>query len=133
MSFTELLVHALLIAHPDPTTSPDATGQLFVDATGQPVGDATIDQASDLTDWGMATQVRGRVSERTARWPDGPGAGAELVDTRIYLEPGIEIRELDKIRRVDTQQAYQAVFVNAISGGPGTAGHIEVQARRIPL
>jgi hypothetical protein len=133
MSFTELLVHSLLIAHPDPATSPDETGQLFVDATGQPVGDATVDEETDLTDWTLATAVRGRVSERTARWPDGPGAGAQLVDTRIYLEPETAIRELDKIRRVDTQQAYQAVFVNAISGGPGTAGHIEVQARRIPL
>lgn len=133
MSFTELLVHSLLIAHPNPATTPDSTGQLFVDATGQPVGDATVDEESDLTDWTLATQVRGRVSERTAKWPDGPGAGAQLVDTRIYLEPETAIRELDKIRRVDTQQAYQAVFVNAISGGPGTPGHIEVQARRIPL
>lgn len=131
MSFTELLVHSLLVLHPDPTTSPDATGQLFVDATGQPVGDATIDDPAG--NWANAVAVRGRVSERTAKWPDGPGAGAQLVDTRIYLEPETAVRELDKVRSVDTSQTYQVVFVNAISGGPGTRGHIEVQARRIPL
>ena len=128
-----MLSHPLLLAHPDPTTSPDETGQLFVDATGQPVGDATIDDPNDLTNWDDATALRGRVMERTARWPDGPGAGAQLVDTKIFIEDGIAVRELDKIRRVDTGQAYQVVFVHAITAGRGAPGHIELQARRIPL
>jgi len=133
MSFTQLLIDRLLIAHPDPATSPDATGQLFVNATGQPVGDATIDEASDLTDWATATEVNGRVEERSARWPDGPGAGAQIVDTKIWLEDAVAIRELDKVRLVSTGQAYQVVFVDPVRGGPGTFGHKMAQARRIPL
>lgn len=129
------LAHRLLIAHPLPTTSPDATGQLFTDATGQPIGDAT----TVVTDWdnieGATTEVRAYVEERTAKWPDGPGAGAELVDTRIWIEPGAEIRELDQMKWLDTGQAYQAVFVHTVSiAGVGyAAGLIAVQARRIPL
>jgi hypothetical protein len=133
VSFADMLTHPLLIAHPDPATSADSTGQLFVDATGQPVGDATIDQLSDLTDWSQATQVRARIEERSARWPNGPGAGAELVDTKIWVENGTEVRELDKVRRDDTGQAYQVVFVDPIPAGRGVPGHIRLQARRIPL
>jgi len=133
VSFSDMLTHDLLIAHPDPTTSPDSTGQLFVDDTGQPVGDATIDQVSDLTNWDAATQFRGRVEERSARWPNGPGAGAELVDTKIWVELGTAVRELDKVRLVDNGQAYQIVFVDPIIAGRGVPGHLRLQARRIPL
>lgn len=128
-----MLIDELLIAHPDPTTSPDATGQHFNDETGQPVGDATIDQVSDLTDWTQAAHVRGRVEERSARWPDGPGAGAQLVDTKIWVELGTQVRELDKIRLVKNGQAYQVVFVDPVVAGRGAAGHLRLQARRIPL
>ena len=130
MSYFDRLVHTLLIAHPEPDTTPDSTGQLFTDETGQPIGDATVDEAID---WTNAAQVPGLVQERTARWPEGPGAGPELVNTLIFLEFGTAIRELDKLKRIDADppQVYQAVFVNQLAYG--RTPHIEVQARRIPL
>jgi hypothetical protein len=129
MSYSELLTHTLLVAHPNPATTADQTGQLFTDATGQPIGDATVDED---VDWMFAVEVPGLVQERTARWPEGPGAGPELVNTTIFLEAGVQVRELDKIKRtdIDPEQVYQAVFV---SDAAGQGHHTEVIARRIPL
>lgn len=134
MSFGDRLRHTILIAHPDPTASPDGTGQLIVDATGQPVGDSTAISTLVLTDWEGATASRALVQERTAHWPDGPGAGSELVDTMIFLPVATTIRELDKVKRTDVspEQVYQVTFVDRFSGyGPGD--HIEARARRLPL
>lgn len=127
MSFHDLLHHTLLVKHPAPDTTPDSTGQLYVDATGQPVGDATIE-----TDWSDAAETEGLVQELSARWPEGPGAGPELVDTRIYLPIGVAVRELDKLKRTDSdpEQVYQAVFVHDAAG---QGHHLEIEARRIPL
>lgn len=128
MSFADLLIHDLLIKSPDPESSPDPTGQLFYDETGQPIGDTTV--ATD--DWSTAVSTRGLVQEQSAKWPEGPGAGPELVDTRIYLFPDVVVLELDKIKRtdVDPEQIYQAVFVHDAAG---VGHHTEVEARRIPL
>jgi len=129
MSFHDRLVHQLLVKHPAPDTTADSTGQLFVDETGQPIGDsqAATDEFVD------ATPTRGLIQEMSAKWPEGAGAGPELVDTRIYLEFGTSVRELDKIQRVDVDpmQAYQVVYVNPDVGGAGH--HMELKARRIPL
>lgn len=132
MSFLDRLRHTVLIAHPDPTASPDATGQLFVDETGQPIGDATVPATSYFGDWDGATEYRALIQERTAKWPEGPGAGPELVDTMIFLPIGAAVRELDKIKRTDSdpEQVYQAVFVYDAAG---RGHHLEVKARRIPL
>ena len=64
---------------------------------------------------------------------EGPGAGPELVDTKIFLPFGTQVRELDKIRRTDSdpEQVYQVIFANRDVGGAGH--HIEIRARRIPL
>ena len=134
MSFRSRLRHRVLIAHPDPAASPDSTGQLFVDATGQPIGAATVDTSTDLVDWPGATETRALVQERTARWPEGPGAGPELVDTLIFLPVETAVRELDKVKRIDVapEQAYQITFVDRFSGY-GRGDHIEARARRIPL
>lgn len=128
MSYADLLIHDLLIKTPDPGITPDDTGQLFYDSTGQPIGDTTIDG----DDWTAAVPAKGLVQEMTAKWPEGPGAGAELVDTRIFLKADAVVHELDKIQRTDCDptQSYQAVFVRD-AGGVGH--HFEVQARRIPL
>jgi hypothetical protein len=128
VSYADLLIHDLLIKSPPPYSSPDDTGQLFYDSTGQPIGDTTVDG----DDWTDAVAVRGLVQEMDAKWPEGPGAGPELVDTRIFLMSDAIIHELDKIRRtdVDPQQTYQAVFVHDAAG---VGHHWEVQARRIPL
>lgn len=132
MSFRDRLTHTLLVAHPDPTVSPDSTGQLFTDATGQPVGDSTGDPTIIGVPWQDATEVIGLVQEMTSKWPEGPGAGPQLVDTRIYMPFGTQIGELDKVQRVDIvpPEVYQVVFKKD-AGGRGH--HIEVQARRIPL
>jgi len=129
VSFSDLLIHDLLIKSPDPAISPDTTGQLHYDSTGQPVGDTT-DSVDE--DWNSADFAKGLVQELTAKWPMGPGAGPELVDTRIFLLPDTVIHELDKIKRtdIDPEQVYQAVFVRDAAG---RGHHIEVQARRIPL
>jgi hypothetical protein len=132
MSFSDLLVHDLLIAHADPAASPDATGQLFIDSTGQPIGDATVDPTDPGADWLGAMSAKGRVVEMSARWPQGPGAGPELVDTRILFPAGTAIHELDKVLWEQTGQAYQAVFVREATGIAGVH-HVKVQARRIPL
>lgn len=134
MSFSDRLRHTILIAHPSPAASPDATGQLFVDETGQPIGDATADTSVASTDWTGATETTALVQERSARWPEGPGAGSEIVDTVIYLPVGTAVRELDKAKRtdVDPAQVYQIVFVDSFSGY-GVGDHIEARARRIPL
>jgi hypothetical protein len=131
VSFRDRLIHTLLITQTDPAASPDGTGQLFIDETGQPIGDTTSTAGTEI-EWQGAIEVPGLVQEMTAKWPEGPGAGPELVDTRIYLLPDASIRELRKIRRTDIepQQTYQAVFVMD-AGGKGH--HLEVRARRIPL
>jgi hypothetical protein len=133
MSFRDRLTHTLLVAHPNPATTADETGQLFVDETGQPIGDATSDPTTDEALWEDAVEVIGFVDERTSKWPEGPGAGPQLVDTRIYLLPSTSVRELDKLRRIDIDppKTYQAVFVNPKYGRG--LHHYEVQARRIPL
>lgn len=132
MSFQDLLPHTVSIAHPDPATSPDGTGQLFRDSTGQPIGDASIDEVDPDADWADAVTVKGRVMEMSASWPEGPGAGPELVDTKVLLPAGTAVRELDKLRWEETGQAYQVVFVRTITGF-ATDHHVRVQARRIPL
>ena len=118
-----------MIAHPLPTSSPDGTGQQFLDANGQPIGDTQVDP----TEFADATPSKGLIQENRARWPEGPGAGPELVDTLIFLPFGAEVHELDKIQRtdVDPQQAYQVVYVDHDVGGAGH--HVEIKARRIPL
>lgn len=132
MSLLAHLTHTVLIAHPDPTASPDATGQLFVDETGQPIGDATANAPSTDGDWMNGVSSRALIQEKTAHWPSGPGAGPELVDTLIFLPTGTAVRELDKIKRtdIDPVQVYQAVFVHDAAG---QGHHLEVQARRVPL
>lgn len=133
MSIGELMTHRFLIAPRDPARSPDTTGQLFTDSTGQPIGDTTIDN----TDWSQGTAIRGRLREVTARWPEGPGAGPELVKTTIRFPRGADIRELDKVKRtdVDPEQAYQITFVRDAFGriASGRGHHTIAEARRIPL
>jgi hypothetical protein len=129
------LVHArLLILHPLSSTSADATGQLFSDATGQPIGDAT-DQTNVADDnWeDLGVEVYGRVEERSGKWPEGPGAGPELVDAKIWLPFGTDVDELDKIQNADADpaQVYQVVFRNPDVGSG--RHHLQVKARRIPL
>jgi hypothetical protein len=133
MSIGELLTHRFLVAPRDPAISPDETGQLFVDSTGQTVGDTTI----DVTDWSSGTPIAGRLREMTARWPEGPGAGAFLVKTTIRFPRGADIKELDKVKRVDVapEQAYQITFVRDAFGriASGRGHHTIAEARRIPL
>ena len=133
MSIGELLTHRFLIAPRDLARSPDETGQLFTDSTGQPIGDTTVDN----TDWSMGTPIAGRLRETTARWPEGPGAGPELVKTTIHFPRGADIIELDKVKRIDVEpnQAYQIVFVRDAFGriASGRGHHTIAEARRIPL
>lgn len=133
MSIEELMVHKFTLAPRDVDVSPDETGQLFTDSTGQPVGDTTIDD----TDWLAGTSIVGRLREVSARWPDGPGAGAQLVKTTIRFPSGTDIRELDKVQRtdIDPPQTYQIVFVRDAFGGhdTGRGHHTITEARRIPL
>jgi len=135
MSILDRFVHRLLLLHPDPATSPDTTGQLSLDATGQPIGDTTDATSVANVDWEASDvlQVYGLVQERSGKWPEGPGAGPELVDTKIFLPFGTQVRELGKIRRTDSdpEQVYQVIFANRDVGGAGH--HIEIRARRIPL
>lgn len=132
MSFLGRLIHTVLIAHPDPTASPDATGQLFVDETGQPIGDATAPATDYFGNWDNATETRALIQEYNARWLEGPGAGPEIVDTLVFFQFGTAIRELDKFKRIDKlpEQVYQTV---AVFDASGRGHHLEVKARRIPL
>jgi len=137
MSIFDLFTDRLLLAHPDPSTTADSTGQPITDATGQPVGDTsfeTTDLIGDVSwDGPDVTEIYGRVQEKTGRWPEGPGAGPELVETRIFLPFGTDVCELDKIRRPDANpdQVYQATFVD--HDVAGARHHVQVTARRVPL
>jgi hypothetical protein len=133
MSIEELMVHSFILAPRDTAVSPDETGQLFTDSTGQPIGDTTIDD----TNWSQGTPVMGRLRETSARWPDGPGAGPELVTATIRFPSGSDVHELDKVKRtdVDPEQAYQVIFVRDAFGGhdTGRGHHTIASVRRIPL
>src|SRR4029077_2085907 len=95
----------------------DTAVQLESDATGQPIGSAEPSTYAYV----HGTQVRGLVQERTATWPMGPGADAELVDTHIFLPFGTLAKELDTIWRIDLDppKAYQVVFANPDPAGQG--------------
>lgn len=131
MSIASRMIHSCLIKHPAPDTTADSTGQLFLDENGQPIGDTTTTTENEFAD---ATAVNCLVQERTSKWPEGPGAGSDLVDARIYVLPGTVVTELDKIQRtdVDPPQDYQVTFVDKFTGY-GSGDHFELQVRRIPL
>ena len=133
MSIEELMTHQFILAPRDLATSPDTTGQLFTDSTGQPIGDTTVDD----TDWDSGTPLSGRLREVSGKWPEGPGAGPELVKATIRFPAGTDIVELDKVKRIDVDppQAYQIVFVRDAFGGLalGRGHHTITEARRIPL
>lgn len=135
MSYSARLRHRMLVKHPEPASTPDNTGQPITDSTGQPVGVATIESRDpDSSEWDGAVEVACLVQERTAKFPDGPGAGAELVDTRIFFLADAAVSELDNGLRIDIDppQAYQITFVNRMIGY-GRADHMEAIARRLPL
>lgn len=135
MSYSAKLRHRMLVKHPDPASSPDVTGQPITDLTGQPVGVATIESRDpDASEWADAVEVACLVQERTAKFPDGPGAGSELVDTRIFFLADAAVSELDNGLRIDIDppQAYQITFVNRMIGY-GHPDHMEAIARRLPL
>ncbi len=129
--FTARLRHLIEILHYEPGSTADESGQLILDDSGQPIGDntSTVDD-----DWTLATTVRAMVAEKTSSWPDGVGAGAQIVMTKIFLEGGVVVDELDKLRRIDVEpnQVYQVAFVNDYRTF-GHLDHIELMARRIPL
>lgn len=131
MSLTSRLRHRIEVLHYEPGATADESGQLIGDDSGQPIGDNT---STTDDDWTLATTVRALVAERSATWPEGPGAGPQIVQTRIFLEPGVVVDELDKLRRVDVEpnQVYQVTFVNDYRTF-GHLDHIELMARRIPL
>jgi hypothetical protein len=135
VSILDRFIHRLLLRHPDPSFSADSSGQLFGDSTGQPIGDTSSETSVANEDWedSNVVEVFGLVQERSGKWPEGPGAGPELVDTKIWLPFGTDVRELDKLKRTDSDpaQVYQVVFANRDVGGVGH--HVQVRARRIPL
>lgn len=136
MSYAKKLRHRMLVKHPDPTSSPDTTGQPITDSTGQPVGVSTI-TSTDISapDWVDSFEVACLVQERKARFPEGPGAGSELVDTVIFFLPDAPVSELDNGLRIDIDppQAYQITFIDRWLGYSSRGDHIEAVARRLPL
>jgi hypothetical protein len=134
VSYANKLRHRMLLQHPNDVDPQDAVGQPL-DATGQPIG-STIVTSTDpsSSDWIGSTEVRCLVQERRAKWPEGPGAGPELVETHIFFMPDVVIDELDRGLRVDIDppQAYQITFVDKLLNY-GRRDHIQTTARRIPL
>lgn len=136
MTYRSRLIHRMLVKHPDPTSSPDSTGQPITDSTGQPVGSATISStAISSTDWIDATEMPCLIDERRVTFPEGPGAGSELVDTRVFFLADAPVSELDNGLRIDIDppQAYQITYIERMTGFGSRLDHVAATARRLPL